>query len=102
MDILGYLLLVLIAVGFVLCLVAMGISTVKAFQKKDKDKDKKKEEEKEKEKEEVKLNNLQDTIKNKMEGIGSERKLFEVEEQRVKANNKTVNVNYSNKKMLLS
>ena len=110
MNILGYLLLALIAVGFVLCLAAMGISTVKAFQKKGKDKDKNKnkekekekdkEKEKEKEKEKVKLINLQDAIKNKVNSIGSERKLFEVEEQRIKANYKTVNMNYSNKKMI--
>ena len=41
-DILGYLLLALIAVGFILCWVAMAISTVKAFQKKSKGKKKEK------------------------------------------------------------
>ena len=55
MDILGYLLLALIAVGFVLCWVAMAISTVKAFQKKGKHKDKEK----------VNSNSLQNPIKEK-------------------------------------
>ena len=42
MNILGYSLLALIAVGFILCWIVMGITTVKAFRKKDKNKKKKK------------------------------------------------------------
>ena len=62
MNILGYLLLALIAVGFALCLIAMGISTVKALQKKGEGKGKKKKK--------VKPENSQNTIKNKTNAIG--------------------------------
>jgi len=64
MDILGYLLLALIAVGFVLSLTAMGISTVKALQKKGKGKGKKKKK--------VKPENSQNIIKNKTNTIAFE------------------------------
>ena len=95
-DILGYLLLALIAVGFVLCLMAMGISTIKAFQKKDKDKGKGKKKEK------AKSNNLQDSIKKQTNAIGFEGRLSEIEESRLENNGKTTNVKYFNKGMFFS
>jgi len=56
MNVLGYLLLALIAVGFILCWVVMGITAVKAFQKKAKNKKKK----------EVKSNDTQNKIKDEV------------------------------------
>ena len=78
MDILGYLLLALIAIGFVLCWVAMAISTVKAFQKKGKRKKKGK----------VNLNNSQSVISEKMTVMNFKIKLFDIEEARRENNRK--------------
>jgi len=81
MDILGYLLLALIAVGFVLCWVAMAISTVKAFQKKGKRKKKGK----------VNLNNSQSVIRVKTTAMDFKIESFEIEEARTESNSKIAN-----------
>ena len=73
MDILGYVLLGLITVGFVLCWIAMAISTIKAFQKKDKCK----------KEEKVNSNSLQNAIKEKTNAMDFKRKSFEIEKARV-------------------
>ena len=73
MNILGYLLLALIAAGFVLCWVAMAISTIKAFQKKGKRKKKGK----------TNSNNSQNPIKEKTNVMDFKRESFEVEQARV-------------------
>ena len=81
MDILGYLLLALIAVGFVLSLTAMGISTVKAFQKKGNVKKKGK----------VNLNNSQSVIRVKTTVMDFKIKPFKIEEVRTESNSKIAN-----------
>ena len=81
MNILGYLLLAFIAVGFVLCWVAMAIGTIKAFQKKDKGKKKKK----------LKSSDSQNTIKNKVEEITFEKDSSRIEGPRIKDNDKIAN-----------
>jgi len=73
MDILGYLLLAFIAVGFVLCWVAMAISIVKALQKKEKDK----------KKEKFKSKSTQKPIGNKINVKSFGKKVLEIEEARV-------------------
>jgi len=80
-DILGYLLLALIAVGFVLCWVAMAISTIKAFQKKGKHKDKGK----------VNSNNLQNAIKEEAIVMNLKKKPFKIEEVGTESNSKIAN-----------
>ena len=81
MNILGYSLLALIAVGFILCWIVMGITAVKAFQKKAKNKKKK----------EVKSNDTQNKIKDEVNPITSEKESLRIEERRMRNNSKMPN-----------